>query len=95
MPTPGHTPDHFAVALGKGRDDAVMTGDLLHSPIQARHPELAMRADTDPGMGVRTRRSFLEKYCDTDTICCTAHFPSQPRVRVKRWGDGFRCDPVK
>src|SRR5438309_8792890 len=40
LPTPGHTPDHFAVCAGKGGDQAVFTGDLIHSPIQARYPEL-------------------------------------------------------
>ena len=43
FPTPGHTPDHFAVSAGKGGDAAVFTGDLIHSPIQARYPELIMR----------------------------------------------------
>ena len=37
-PTPGHTPDHFAVCAGRGGDQAVFTGDLIHSPIQARYP---------------------------------------------------------
>ena len=38
-PTPGHTPDHFAVCAGKGGDKAVFTGDLIHSPMQARYPD--------------------------------------------------------
>jgi glyoxylase-like metal-dependent hydrolase (beta-lactamase superfamily II) len=90
MPTPGHTPDHFAVALGKGKDSAVVTGDLIHSPLQARYPELAMFADVDRAQGVVTRRKFLEHYCDTDTLVCTAHFPSPSCGHVKRWDDGFR-----
>ena len=94
LPTPGHTPDHYAVILGKGRDDAVMTGDLIHSPIEARYPELVMRADVDQALACQTRRAFLERYCDTSTLCCTAHFPSPSRVRITRWGEGFRCDPV-
>ncbi len=67
-PTPGHTPDHFAVCAGKGSDAAVFTGDLIHSPIQARYPDLVMRVDTDRDQAVRTRRDFLERYCDTDTL---------------------------
>jgi glyoxylase-like metal-dependent hydrolase (beta-lactamase superfamily II) len=58
-PTPGHTPDHFAVCAGKGSDAAVFTGDLIHSPIQARYPELVMRVDTDRDQAIRTRRNFL------------------------------------
>ena len=94
LPTPGHTPDHFAVAVGKGRDEAVITGDLIHTPIQARYPDMSMRADVDPIQSGQTRRAFLERYCDTDTLCCTAHFPSPSRVKVKRWGEGFRCETV-
>jgi glyoxylase-like metal-dependent hydrolase (beta-lactamase superfamily II) len=94
MPTPGHTPDHFAVCLGRGGRDAVVAGDLIHSPLQARYPEISMRADFDAQQAARTRRSFLDRYCDSTTICCTAHFPSPSMGRIARWGDGFRCTPV-
>lgn len=94
QPTPGHTPDHFAVQIGRHQTDAVVTGDLIHSPLQARYPELQMRVDYDPAQAVATRRKFLEEYCDTATLCCMAHFPSPSVSRIKRWGDGFRCDPV-
>ena len=91
-PTPGHTPDHFAVCAGKGADQAVFTGDLIHSPIQARYPELVMRVDTDRDQGCATRRAFFEHYCDTDTLCCTMHFPSPSVGHIKRWDDGFRLE---
>ena len=94
MPTPGHTPDHFAVCVGRGGDAAVLTGDLIHSPLQARYPELVMRVDYDPSQAAATRRNFLERYCDTGTLCCTMHFPSPSVGHIKRWGDGFRCEAV-
>jgi len=94
MPTPGHTVDHFAVCLGRGGDAAVMTGDLIHSPLQARYPQLGARVDLDPVQSAATRRSFLERYCDTRTLCCTAHFPSPSAGRIERWGDGFRWQPA-
>ncbi|HEY1720364.1 MAG TPA: MBL fold metallo-hydrolase [Magnetospirillaceae bacterium] len=90
MATPGHTPDHFAIRLGRGKDHAVMAGDLIHSPLQARYPELSMWADFDAEQAKRTRRQFLETYCDTETLCCTAHFPSPSSGHVIRWDDGFR-----
>ena len=91
-PTPGHTPDHFAVRLGKGGGGrgAVLTGDLIHSPLQARYPEISMRADYDPAQAAVTRRRFLEAHCDTGTLVCTAHFPQPSVGHVSRWGDGFR-----
>jgi len=94
LPTPGHTPNHVAVLLGRDRDEAVMTGDLIHSPLQARYPELSMMGDVDPMQAAVTRRAFLERFCDRETLCCTAHFPSPSVGNIRRWGDGFRCDPV-
>ena len=94
-PTPGHTPHHVSVCFGRGGDDAVMTGDVLHSPLQARYPELSPRFDVDRDASAKTRRSFLNRYCDTRTLCCTAHFPSPSIGRITRWDDGFRCDVVE
>jgi glyoxylase-like metal-dependent hydrolase (beta-lactamase superfamily II) len=94
IPTPGHTIDHYAVTLGKGGRDAVFTGDLIHTPLQALYPELAMRVDYDPAQGAASRKRFLETYCDTETLCCFAHFPSPSKGFVKRWGNGFKCDYV-
>lgn len=94
IPTPGHTIDHYAVTLGKGGKDAVFTGDLIHTPLQAKWTDLAMRIDYDGNQSSATRRKFLETYCDTSTLCCFAHFPSPSRGYVKRWGDGFRCEYV-
>lgn len=94
IPTPGHTIDHYAVQVGKKGTDAVFTGDLIHSPLQAKHPELSMRVDYDPAQGIATRRKFLETYCDTNTVCCFAHFPSPSKGYVRRWGDGFKCEYI-
>jgi glyoxylase-like metal-dependent hydrolase (beta-lactamase superfamily II) len=94
LPTPGHTIDHFAVELGRSGAEAVITGDLIHSPIQARYPDLSMFVDQDPTRAATTRRSFLERYCDTPTLCCFSHFPSPSVARVTAWDDGFRCEPV-
>jgi glyoxylase-like metal-dependent hydrolase (beta-lactamase superfamily II) len=94
IPTPGHTIDHYAVTLGKDGKDAVFTGDLIHTPLQALYPELTMRVDYNPAQGAASRKKFLETYCDTTTLCCFAHFPSPSKGYVKRWGNGFKCDYV-
>ncbi|MCC6719546.1 MAG: MBL fold metallo-hydrolase [Acetobacteraceae bacterium] len=94
-PTPGHTPGHVALELGRGRCEAVFTGDLIHTRLQARYPELSMSADSDPVRSAVTRRAFLEQHCDSDTLCCTAHFPAPSTMRVRRWGEGFRCEMVE
>jgi glyoxylase-like metal-dependent hydrolase (beta-lactamase superfamily II) len=90
LSTPGHTDGHVSLCFGRQRDDVVMTGDLIHVPLQTRYPELSFARDKDPAQAAATRRAFLERYCDTPTLCCTAHFPSPSAGHVKRWGHGFR-----
>lgn len=94
LPTPGHTPGHMAICFGKSRDDAVMTGDMFHTPLQMRYPGLSSIYDMDRKQAAATRGTFLEKYCGTDTLCCTAHFPSPTIGRIKRWDEGFKCELV-
>jgi len=94
IPTPGHTPGHLAVAFGRGADLAVMTGDLLHTPLQARYPEMSSVFDADAAAAAASRRGLLERVCETETVCCFAHFPSPSVGRVRRWGDGFRCEEI-
>ena len=94
LPTPGHTPGHVAFTFGRGKDTAVVSGDLMHSPLQARYPEFSAKFDVDQALAAATRRNFLERYCDTDTVCCTAHFPSPSAGRIRRWGNGFSCEPA-
>jgi len=67
-----------------------MTGDLIHVPLQTRYPELSFAFDKEPALAAITRAAFLERYCDTPTLCCTAHFPSPSVGRIRRWGDGYR-----
>jgi glyoxylase-like metal-dependent hydrolase (beta-lactamase superfamily II) len=94
LPTPGHTPGHVAFTLGRGKDEAVFSGDLMHSPLQTRYPELSPKFDVDQAQAAATRRNFLERYCDTDTLCCTAHFPSPSTGKIRRLGNGFSCEVV-
>jgi glyoxylase-like metal-dependent hydrolase (beta-lactamase superfamily II) len=94
LPTPGHTPGHVAFTFGRIREDAVFCGDLMHSPLQLRYPELSPKFDVDPAQAAKTRRSFLERYCETDTLCCTAHFPSPSAGKIRRKGNAFSCEMV-
>jgi glyoxylase-like metal-dependent hydrolase (beta-lactamase superfamily II) len=89
IPTPGHSIDHFSVHVGKPGADAVVTGDMIHSPLQARYPELGMMADYDSAQAGRSRRELFGRFCDTSTLICTAHFPSPSMGRVVRWRDAF------
>ena len=94
FPTPGHTIDHYSVQVGRPGADAVITGDMIHSPLQARYPEFGMMSDYDPVQAGQSRRELFGRLCDSATIMCTAHFPSPSRGRFVRWKDAFDFKPA-
>jgi hypothetical protein len=55
---------------------------------------MSVKFDVDQVQSAVTRRNFLERYCDTETLCCTAHFPSPSVGKIRRRGSGFSCDAV-
>jgi len=91
-PSPGHTPDHVSIRLASGGHNAVMSGDLMHSPVQCLHPEWTAWPDWDAEQAKRTRHGFMERYADTDMLVCTAHFPLPSAGRIVGDGDAFRFE---
>lgn len=89
LPTPGHTPDHFSVKLSSGGDAAIVTGDLLHSPLQCACTHLHSRPDVDRVQGAATRNAFMDRYAETDTLIAATHFPSPSFGHLTRSGDAF------
>lgn len=89
IPSPGHTIDHFCVQVGRPGEDALITGDMVHTPLQTLYPELGMFSDYDSPLAGRTRRELFGRFCDTSTLMCTAHFPSPSTGHLTRRGDGF------
>ena len=89
-PTPGHTPDHFAVRLASKGKGAVVGGDLMHCPVQCLEPGWRSRPDWDPKQATDTRRKFMETFAETDTLVCMMHFPLPSCGGFKPQGSGFR-----
>ena len=87
--TPGHTPDHVSVRIASRGAQAVITGDLIHSPVQCLETEWVPRPDFDPPQAAATRRAFLERYCERDVLVCASHFPSPSFGHIIREGNGF------
>jgi glyoxylase-like metal-dependent hydrolase (beta-lactamase superfamily II) len=91
-PTPGHTPGHVCIHLASQGAQAVITGDCIHSPVQCVEPGWIMRADFDPALARATRRSFLERYCDSSVMVCATHFPEPSIGRIIQRGEAFWFD---
>ncbi len=91
-PTPGHTPGHVAVRIRSRGEEAVITGDLLHHPIQYAHPDWPTRVDTDREEGLRTRQAFMAAQCDQPVLVIGTHVPSPTAGHVVRDGDVYRLE---
>src|SRR5215472_14811337 len=91
-PTPGHTPGHTSVRISSRGENAVITGDMIHHPIQVAHPEWVCEFDTDPTMASETRRKFVERYCDQPVQVIGTHFAGPTSGHIVRRGGGFRFE---
>ncbi len=81
-PTPGHTPGHVSVRIASRGEEAVITGDLMHHPVQCAEPGWANRFDVDPDAARRTRRAFLERYADRPVLVLGTHFATPTGGRI-------------
>jgi glyoxylase-like metal-dependent hydrolase (beta-lactamase superfamily II) len=87
--TPGHTPGHFSVRISSGGHDAVITGDLMHHPIQFLHPEWNCGADSIPEMSRATRRAFIERYADSNVLVFGTHFATPSAGHIAKQGNAW------
>jgi glyoxylase-like metal-dependent hydrolase (beta-lactamase superfamily II) len=93
-PLPGHTPGHFGVRLRSNGAEAIMIGDLMHSPVQCAEPDWRAGSDADPALARQVRRRFLDTHADTDKLVLTAHFPSPSIGYIRRQASAYRFDYV-
>jgi glyoxylase-like metal-dependent hydrolase (beta-lactamase superfamily II) len=89
-PTPGHTPGHASVRISSRGEEAVITGDVMHHPIQIAHPDWICAFDTDAAMGSQTRRQFVERYCDRPVRVLGTHFGGPSAGHIVRRNGSFQ-----
>jgi glyoxylase-like metal-dependent hydrolase (beta-lactamase superfamily II) len=89
-PTPGHTPGHVSVRLRSGDGEAVITGDLMHHPVQVAEPGWGSHFDSDPEHARETRRAFCARYADTPVAVLGTHFHDPTVGRIVRHGESWR-----
>ncbi|MET8996380.1 MBL fold metallo-hydrolase [Amycolatopsis sp. Hca4] len=90
---PGHTPGSAVLRLASGTDRAVFVGDLVHSPVQLRHPGCNSSACLAPEQAVASRRRVLQRAAGERELVVPAHFAGAGAVEVRPEGDGFAFAP--
>jgi glyoxylase-like metal-dependent hydrolase (beta-lactamase superfamily II) len=87
-PSHGHTPGHVHVCIESKGERAVITGDLMHHPMQCAMPHRHATFDLDKESGKATRIGFVEKYKDSGVVVIGAHFFDPTAGHIETGADG-------
>jgi glyoxylase-like metal-dependent hydrolase (beta-lactamase superfamily II) len=90
FPTPGHTPGHVSVLIRSGGHEAVITGDLMHHPIQLIDPGREANFDMNKSQGAQTRQAFVDRFGDTRVLVIGSHFCDPTGGWIVRYGSGWK-----
>jgi len=75
VPTPGHTPGHVSVLIESQGEQALITGDMTHTPLQFAEPDLAAaNFDWDSEQSSATRHRMISEYAGTQRLILGTHF---------------------
>ncbi|MDH3678349.1 MAG: MBL fold metallo-hydrolase [Acidimicrobiia bacterium] len=90
--TVGHTPGHISVVVESDGERAIITGDMVHSPLQLADPELSSMFDTDSDQARATRKAVFPDWADGETLVIGTHFGSPTAGTLRPDGNGYRLD---
>jgi glyoxylase-like metal-dependent hydrolase (beta-lactamase superfamily II) len=90
FPTPGHTPGHVSVLIRSRGEEAVITGDMMHHPIQFIDPPQHANFDMDKDQGGRTRQAFVDRFANGRTLVIGSHFAEPTSGWIVREGKGWK-----
>ena len=93
--TAGHTPGHMSVHISSGREEMLLTGDVVADPeIGFLHPEWPFGFDLDAPLATRARMAFLDRAAADKTLVGSYHLPFPGFGHVVREGSGYRWLPA-
>jgi len=84
FPTPGHTPGHVSIKISSEGKTAIITGDIMHSPIQCCEPYWQGSSDQDPPQATKTRLEFLQAFSEKDVLILGTHFPQPSGGKIRK-----------
>jgi glyoxylase-like metal-dependent hydrolase (beta-lactamase superfamily II) len=90
--TPGHTPGHVSVQIESQGEMAVITGDLVHHPVQLAEPCWSSHPDSIPELAIQTRRDFVKRYGDRPVLVIGTHFAGPTAGHIVLDADSCRFE---
>jgi glyoxylase-like metal-dependent hydrolase (beta-lactamase superfamily II) len=92
FPSPGHTPGHCSILIESKGQRAIITGDMMHHPIQLERPADEGRFDMLKQVGCQTRLKFIDQVANTDTFVIGSHFSDPTGGYIVRDAEGCRLE---
>jgi glyoxylase-like metal-dependent hydrolase (beta-lactamase superfamily II) len=89
-PTPGHTPGHVSVRIRSRGEQAIITGDMLHTPLQIAVPGWIGNFDMDRALAAQQRARFVKASADKPLLVIGSHFPHPTAGHIVSDGDSWR-----
>ena len=90
FPTPGHTPGHVSVLIQSAGQEAIITGDMMHHPIQMAEIDARGNFDMDKEQALTTRKEMLGRIADKDILIIGSHFCDPSSGYVVREGNAWK-----
>ena len=82
--------DH--AVYSKAADEIVITGDVVHHPVQLAVPDWENNFDFDKDAGAKQRRRFFGLYADQPALVIGSHFADPGAGRIVSDGDVWRLE---
>jgi glyoxylase-like metal-dependent hydrolase (beta-lactamase superfamily II) len=89
-PTSGHTPGHVSLWIESQGERALITGDVLHHPVQLAEPSWREVADVDAERARESRYRLFASAAASNALVLGTHFPTRPAGRVQQDGAVWR-----
>lgn len=87
--TPGHSIDHASISVTSRGETALFWGDVMHHPLQVRHPETNSVYCEFPETATQSRHKAMQLAVDLDALVFTTHFGDSSVGKVSQQKQSF------
>lgn len=92
--TPGHSPGHVSLWIESRGETALISGDIVHHPVQCAEPGWTHSFDADPERAIATRTRMLARAHERGALLLGTHFPNRPAGKLELSGRAYRFVPL-
>lgn len=93
-PAPGHSPGQVTYRVRSRGEEAIFSGDVLHSAMQVARPEINSGYCIWADQARQTRFALLDAAARREALILPVHFGAPYCGYARRQGEGFRFEPA-